>query len=197
LEEDKDKKYQRIIKEIDKLFEEEQIVQEKKLSIFKPNIRSNLIGLIIFLSGIFTIIYPKSTNLNSLLNYILTNPNDPNIKIGLGLILIGLFLIILIYEKSSENLIASEKNPKSKKIKLLMSEKITITFSLWVILLLFLNYTISLEVFLILMFIGILVTKELTDYYTTPNLKKRINIFLFVFLIIFLIIISQKIINVF
>jgi len=191
---DQEKKYEDTLREVEKKLREKkdikinQNLKEKKFSIYQPNIRSNIIGIIFLIAGLILIFNPVSK--------IFTNPDALNIKIGVGLILIGLFLIVLIYEKTLKNL-QSDKIQETKKIKLLISEKITLALSVWVIILLFITIKASIEIFFILIFIGTLVIKELTEEYTSKNLKNRINIFIFVFLIIFIIIISQKIINTF
>ncbi len=175
---------------------------KRKFSMTQPNIRSNVIGSVLMIAGLILIIIPDPPNITlnftSILNRLLMNPNSLNIKIGFALILIGLFLIWLIYEKKpSKDTTYTERKLDSKKKRLLMSEKITMVLSIWILLLIFITYTTSLEILFILMFIGTLVTKELTDEFTAPNLKKRLNIFIIIFLIAFIAIISQKIINIF
>jgi len=175
---------------------------ERKFSMTQPNIRSNVIGSVLMIAGLTLIIIPDPPNITlnftSILNRLLMNPNSLNIKIGFALVLIGLFLIWLIYEKKpSQDTTYTERKLDSKKKRLLMSEKITMVLSIWMLLLIFITYTASLEILFILLFIGTLVTKELTDEFTAPNLKKRLNIFIIIFLIAFIAIISQKIINIF
>lgn len=174
---------------------------ERKFSMTQPNIRSNVIGSVLMITGLILIIIPDPLNITlnftSILNRLLMNPNSLNIKIGFALILIGLFLILLIYEKIPKGIPYTRGEFDSKKKRLLMSEKITMVLSIWILLLIFITYTASLEILFILLFIGTLVTKELTDEFTAPNLKKRLNIFIIIFLIAFIAIISQKIINIF
>jgi len=52
------------------------------------------------------------------------------------------------------------------------------------------------EMFLILIFIGLLIGKEVTDRYTSVHLRKKMNVFVFFFLIIFVIIIGEKVIGI-
>jgi hypothetical protein len=215
-----EKRYQNAIKEIDELLsnttetkkeskkpvkadvkksknkKSKKNTKKSKLKIRQPNIRSRIIGILFFIAGVITLVAPYPLNTTSIVNSILANTDSLNIKISIGLFLIGIFSIFLIREKSTKDLVTTDRNNKTKKINLLMSEKITIVLSLWVVLLIFITYVTSLEVFFILIFIGTLVTKELTDYYTSYNLKFRLNIFVVVFLIIFTAIISQKIINI-
>ena len=79
---------------------------------------------------------------------------------------------------------------------MLISEKITIFLAIWIVIVLFATGDGNIELFLILIFIGLLVGKELTDRYTSANLRKRMNIFVFFFLLIFVIIIGEKIIGI-
>ena len=132
----------------------------------------------------------------SILNIILTNPNGLNIKIGLGLISIGLIFIVIIYEKKPEKLDNSNKTLNSKKIKLLLSEKITLVLTVWIIILFFITGEGNIEIFFTLIFLGLLVVDILlADLFTKP-LRFRMNLFISVFLIIYIVIISQKIINI-
>lgn len=222
IEKGREKKHKKVVAELDKILVKEQQNNlepaktkktkkrkqrdsekpERKFSMTQPNIRSNIIGSVLMIAGLILIIIPDPLNITlnftSILNRLLTNSNSLNIKIGFALILIGLFLIWLIYEKKpSKDTTYTERKLDSKKKRLFMSEKITMVLSIWILLLIFITYTSSLEIFFILMFIGTLVTKELTDEFTAPNLKKRLNIFIIIFLIAFIAIISQKIINIF
>ncbi len=51
----------------------------------------------------------------------------------------------------------------------------------------------SLEVLFVLMLLGILVLRELTDMYTSGPLKDRINFFIYTFLFIFTFIVIRKV----
>jgi hypothetical protein len=51
----------------------------------------------------------------------------------------------------------------------------------------------SLEVFFVLMLLGILVLRELTDMYTSGPLKDRVNFFIYTFLFIFAAIVIRKV----
>ena len=115
----------------------------------------------------------------------LSNPTIPNIKISFTLILIGFILIFILPEKSS-----------FKKIRLSMSDTITLTLVIWIIFLFFITGDTDLEVFFVLIFIGMLVVKELTDELITIRLKHRMDGFIYVFLITFIWIIGEKIINI-
>jgi hypothetical protein len=83
-----------------------------------------------------------------------------------------------------------------KKIKLSMSDMITLTLVIWIIFLFFITGDTELEVFFVLIFIGMLVVRELTDELTAIRLKHRMDGFIYVFLVAFIWIIGEKIINV-
>ncbi|MGA1792457.1 MAG: hypothetical protein ACMUHM_00745 [Thermoplasmatota archaeon] len=51
----------------------------------------------------------------------------------------------------------------------------------------------SLEVFFVLILLGILVLRELTDAYTSKPLKDRVNFFIYTFLFIFTFIVIRKV----
>ena len=79
---------------------------------------------------------------------------------------------------------------------MLMSEKITLVVAAWILIAFFITGDTDLEVFFILIFIGVLITRQLTDVFTTSNLKDRIDIFIYVFIILFVVIVGKKIINI-
>lgn len=79
---------------------------------------------------------------------------------------------------------------------MLTSEKIALVIALWILLVLFITGDTNFEIFFILIFIGVLITRELIDVFTTTNLKERLNIFIYVFTIFFMVIVGQKILNI-
>jgi hypothetical protein len=203
LENDQKVKYEDIINELDlidieKIKIDKELVQSKKRTsrLNQPNIRSTIIGSLILIAGVILTINPTMFNVQSMINRLITNQSALNIKVGLALILIGLFLIVLIYEKTPKQIEYQEGEQKPTKKKFLISEKIAMVLSIWVLFLVLITYTISVDIFFILVFIGALITKELTDEYTAPNLKIRVNAFIFVFLIFFLVIIAQNILRI-
>ena len=77
-----------------------------------------------------------------------------------------------------------------------MSEKITIVFALWVLVALFLTGDENLELFFVLLFIGILVIREITDIYIPGGLKDRMNSFIYIFILVFIVIVGKKVITI-
>jgi len=79
---------------------------------------------------------------------------------------------------------------------LLLSEKITLVITAWILVLFFITGVEDLEIFFTLIFIGILVAKILSDLYASKKFNLRMNLVIFVFLIIYVVIIAQDIINI-
>lgn len=79
---------------------------------------------------------------------------------------------------------------------MLLSEKITIVIALWILFVTIVTGTENLEIFFILIFIGVLIIRELTDVFTSSDLKNRMNLFIYFFLIIFMVIVGRKIMSI-
>ena len=79
---------------------------------------------------------------------------------------------------------------------MLLSEKITLVIIAWILILFLITSDADLEIFFVLIFIGILIIKILTDSFTTKQFKLRMNVFISVFLIIYIVMIAQRIINI-
>ena len=76
-----------------------------------------------------------------------------------------------------------------------MSEKITLFVAVWIIVALFITGNADLEIFFVLIFVGMLIVKEFTDRFTTVHIRYRMNVFICVFAIVFIVIIGKKIIS--
>lgn len=76
-----------------------------------------------------------------------------------------------------------------------MSEKITLFVAAWIIVALFITGNADLEIFFVLIFVGLLIVKEFTDRFTTVHIRHRMNVFIYVFAIVFIVIIGKKIIS--
>jgi len=77
----------------------------------------------------------------------------------------------------------------------LISEKITIFIAIWIILSLFITGDMDLEIFFVLVLIGFIVIKELTDRFTASRFKIKMNALISVFMIVFIVIVGRRIIN--
>lgn len=78
---------------------------------------------------------------------------------------------------------------------MLISEKIILFMTAWMIIIFFLTFNAIVEIFFISIFIGFLIVKVFIDRFTRSNLKIRINIFILFFLIVFSLIIGERIIS--
>lgn len=81
-----------------------------------------------------------------------------------------------------------------KNIHLALNDRITITLISWTLLLFII--TADIEIFFVLIFLGILITKEMTDVYTSKTFKTKLNAYIITFLIMYTALISQKIITI-
>jgi len=79
---------------------------------------------------------------------------------------------------------------------MLMSEKITLFIAGWILFVLIITGDVNLEIFFILIFIGVLIIRELTDVFSSVNLRDRMNIFIYIFLIIFMVIVGKKVLTI-
>ena len=79
---------------------------------------------------------------------------------------------------------------------MLMSEKITLIVAAWIVITLFITGDANLEIFFVLIFIGVLIIRELSDRFATVNLKDRMNVFIYIFILVFIVIVGQKVINI-
>jgi len=199
--EEMDEKYKKLIPEKIKIQKKKEKKHASKiapyLSKFQSFAKSNIIELVLISIGVV----------------FLFNPTFSNIKKSFTLILIGFILIFILSEKDSPDSFktrtlkpsSSNENRKSgtrlnrnylKKIRLSISDKITLTLVIWILFLFFITSDVELEAFFVLIFIGMLVVRELTDELTTIHLKHRMDGFIYLFLIAFIWIVGEKIINV-
>jgi hypothetical protein len=79
---------------------------------------------------------------------------------------------------------------------MLISEKITLVIALWILLILLITNDTDLELFFVLIFIGVLIIRALTDVFITTTLKHRMNLFIYLFIVVFMVIVGNKIITI-
>jgi hypothetical protein len=167
---------------------------------YKPIMRVKLIGIICIIFGII----------------FLSAPTLINIKFSLTLIIIGLFILALV---PNNKYILVRKNNTINKIKFKdssvpknnsslvdklnsiqkqfdTSEKIAIACILTIIFLYLITGVNNLEIFLISIFLGLIIIKELTDELIPKHLKLRLKLFLIAFFAIFMIIVIKRIISI-
>lgn len=165
----------------------------------KEIIQNNLVELILIIIGL---IY-------------LLQPTPPNIKISFTLIFIATILLFLMTGEHPESF-ATKKITTSqpffrrnyhiptllKKLDMIkqkirdipLTNRISIVLILWTLLLY--GITVNVEIYFILIFIGVLITRELTDLYTSKTFKTRLNAYIAIFLFTYIMLISQKIMQI-
>lgn len=79
---------------------------------------------------------------------------------------------------------------------MLLSEKLVIAVAGWVLFAYLLSWNSLLEVFVVLILIGVLIIRELTDSFTFAYIKERINLFINVGIVIFTLIVIYHIISI-
>jgi len=147
----------------------------------QPDLRAKTTGLFIIIIGFIILFYPSSTN----------------IKISITLFFIGSLLFTLIPEK---RIIASTPADSRvsflKRNKLIISEKITLLIIIATVFLFLITNPADIEIFLVLLYLCLLIIKELIDEFTPLYMKRRLNIFVMIFFVIFIIIIAERIITI-
>lgn len=74
-----------------------------------------------------------------------------------------------------------------------LAEKIALAMIVWVLFSLVLAISSGLEVLLILILIGVLIIRELTDSFTPVRTKDRVDYFIYAFLVVFAIIVVRRV----
>jgi len=163
--------------------------------IYQPFLRAKIFGLLLFTIGALFLI----------------NPTTNNIKISIALFFIGGLPFILISEKKfiimppTDNKIESNKTKNNElhsdqrflqKNKLVVSEKITLLIITATLILFLITKPADLEIFLVLLYLSLLIIKELIDEFTPVHVKRRLNVFVVLFFIIFVFIIAERIITI-
>ncbi len=160
----------------------------------QPYLRSKIVGLLIIAIGFILLI----------------NPTSDTLKISITLFFIGGLLFSLISEKKfvilHHNRPIKTKSPTRNLLnanriflqhsKLVVSEKITLLIITATMLLFLITNPAELEIFLVLLYLSLLIIKELIDDLTPVHVKKRLNYFIIIFFIIFIAIIAERIITI-
>lgn len=108
-----------------------------------------------------------------------------NLRLGTIFTLIGFIFIYLIK--------ITDKPKLSEYIKI-DSKKISLILTLWILTIFFVTFEEDLDVFIVLMIIGILTIKEIMESFMNPQLKTRMKYLSYVITIIFFFVVSQRII---
>lgn len=147
----------------------------------QPWLRAKILGLILISIG-FVLLF---------------DPSEQHLKMSIALFFIGSLLYLLISEEKimlPDQVITT--NSFLEKNKLVISEKIVILIIASTLLLFLITRPGNIEIFLVLLYLSLLIIKELIDEFTPSHVKKRLNIFIIIFFVIFLIIIAERIITI-
>jgi len=79
---------------------------------------------------------------------------------------------------------------------MITSEKIALVIALWILIALLITKDTDFELFFVIVFIGLLIIRALTDVFITTTLKHRMNIIIYIFIIFFAVIVGNKIITI-
>jgi membrane protein CcdC involved in cytochrome C biogenesis len=79
---------------------------------------------------------------------------------------------------------------------MITSEKIALVIALWILIALLITKDTDFELFFVIVFIGLLIIRALTDVFITTTLKHRMNIIIYIFIIVFAVIVGNKIITI-
>ena len=79
---------------------------------------------------------------------------------------------------------------------MITSEKLTLVIAFWILLVLLITKDTDLELFFVLIFIGVLIVRALAEVFIASSLKFRMNIIIYLFIIVFIVIVGRKIITI-
>ena len=97
---------------------------------------------------------------------------------------------------SISNSSKKEKKHGIQNINLLFSEKLVIVLNILILFIFLITDASSLELYLILIYLGLLIIKELTKDFTPIYLERKLNMFVIGFFIIFIIILINRVITI-
>ena len=172
------------------LFEKE---EQQKRKVFKqtflnslkqPYLRGRIFGLFLVIIGSIFYLSPTSSLIT---------------KIGVSFILIGTISFMFITEEKIpliNNSLKKGKKHRIQNINLLFSEKLALVLNILILFIFLITDTSSLELFFILIYLGLLIIKELTKDFTPIYLERKLNMFVIGFFIIFIIIIIKRVMTI-
>jgi len=152
----------------------------------KTFIKTNSVELLIIIAGLL----------------FLYNPIPENIKITFTLAFIGTLLLLIPSKQQKQDFFKPHQHPhkqsiqhrfRSIKNRLTLQEQVSIALIVWTLILFIITTPQQLEIYFILLFIGILITKELTTDLLPKKTQNRLNMYIFTFLIAYIYLIAQKI----
>ena len=147
------------------------LLKIQPFNLYVHDMITKIIGLLFIISG----------------SYILVTYLDQNPNVGVALIIIGISFFFLNLDIKFQQ--------KSLIMRIIYSEKISIIFMLWIFISVLLTYDFDFGSFILSIIIGFLVIKELTRYYITDKLDKKMKIFIIAFFLIYIMIMGDKILS--
>ena len=138
-------------------------------NIYLYNLIEKIIGIFLIILGGYIILYFLDQFLN----------------IGIALIVIGISFFFLTYK--------IKKQQVSLIKRIIISEKITFIFSIWIFISLIITEPSDFRLFLVTMMVGFLVIKEITKSQVSEDMDKRMKIFVMSFFLAFLMIVAEEI----
>jgi hypothetical protein len=109
------------------------------------------------------------------------------LNLGIALIIIGVSFIFFTSE--------IKKPQKNMVKKIIISEKITIIFTIWIFISILITGLSDFRLFLVAIIIGFLVLKEIASSDITENLDKKMKIFIIIFFLVYLMMVGNTIIS--
>lgn len=101
-------------------------------------------------------------------------------KIGLSLLFTGFFIVLFITDKN---------------INTVFDRFIILITILWVWIVFFITDSFSVDIFIFLLLLGILISLELTAKFLAPSLKKRLILMSGILCIVYVLFLAEKVIN--
>ncbi len=76
---------------------------------------------------------------------------------------------------------------------MLISHKIFVSMLTWTVISVLISFAAGIEVFVTLELIGLLVIRELTDGFLTPDLRQRMDLFIYGGLVLFVVVVLRRV----
>ena len=76
---------------------------------------------------------------------------------------------------------------------MITSEKLALVIAFWILIVLLITKDTDLELFFVLIFIGVLIVRALAEVFIPTSLKFRLNLIIYLFIIVFIVIVGSKI----
>jgi hypothetical protein len=113
----------------------------------------------------------------------LVNPDNLRLKVGAGLLLLGVFCIFLL-------------NIDDRGFsQFITGRRLAFFLIVWVFIMLLITYNIDADVFFMIVILGALILMELLSFFMTPPLRKRNTILFYLLIAAFLVVVEQNVVH--